>query len=81
MTSGTEWVNPLMRVLMLVELFLVTVYIGIIICIKAFSKIGGEVLGTEISVMIEFWGWLGDKVKDMLVYNGMLGFIMFSLYF
>jgi len=79
--TGTEiWVRPMLRGLTAIELFFVIIYFGLKIATQIFSRIDGEFLGTEVYHMIEFWEWLENKVKNILIYNGILGFVMFSLY-
>ena len=75
-----DWVNPAIRIFTAIELFLAVLYFGIIICIKVFDKVDGDLLGTDVDNIIEFWGWFGDKIRDMLVYNGIIGFMLFSMY-
>lgn len=75
-----DWVNPAIRIFTALELFLVVLYFGVVISIKVFDKVDGDLLGTDVDNIIEFWGWFGDKIRDMLVYNGIIGFMLFSMY-
>ena len=75
-----NWEDPAVRVFTAIELFLVVLYFGVVICIKVFDKVDGDLLGTDVDNIIEFWGWFGDKIRDMLVYNGIIGFMIFSMY-
>lgn len=78
---GTDaWVVPAMRVLTAVELFMVVLFFGLKLSKMSFGKIDGMFLGAEVHNMILYWDWLESKIKDMLIYNGMLGFVMYSFY-
>lgn len=79
--QGTEdWIKPLISGLSTAELFFIVVFFGIKICKQLFSKVDGVLLGSEVSNILAYWDWLEGKIKDILVYNGALAFIMISFY-
>lgn len=74
------WSEPALKVLSIVEIVLVMTYLGLLLSITLFGRFEGVFMGTDVANVIAYWKWLLDKVKDVLIYNGILGFIIFSLY-
>ena len=78
LTESVAWIDPTIKVVSAVELFLVVTFFGLRIAKSTFSKIDGDVLGTEIVHIVQYWEWLEDKIKDMLIYNGIIGFVILN---
>lgn len=78
--STDEWVQPLADVVVKVELGLIYLYLSIKMCKVIFGRVKGHLLNSDIEDILVFWNWLDDKVKTVLMYIGLLGFILLSLY-
>lgn len=79
-SDTSVWSEPALKVLSIVEIVLVMTYLGLLLSITLFGRFEGVFMGTDVANVIAYWKWLMDKVKDVLIYNGILGFIIFSLY-
>ena len=79
-SDTSVWSEPALKVLSIVEIVLVMTYLGLLLSITLFGRFEGVFMGTDVANVIAYWKWLLDKVKDVLIYNGILGFIIFSLY-
>ena len=79
-SDTSVWSEPALKVLSIVEIVLVMTYLGLLLSITLFGRFEGVFMGTDVANVIAYWKWLLHKVKDVLIYNGILGFIIFSLY-